>query len=120
MSWLMVYALNKDVSTIINKYCDRHPDLVIAKLQYKIVIFKNNGIILSHLVKLKKRHGEWIELYVIEPLELFTIPEKIKKVGEYLADHPRTSTEKAIKHIPEIKDIKELRKCQIKFERTRD
>ena len=120
MSWIMVHSLKNEIGKDINEFCKRNPDLLISRLNHNLYMLKNNGEVLTYLTKRKIRDKEWLELYAIEPLELFSMPEKVKKVGEYLANHPQTTTEKAIKHIPDIKDIKELKKCQIKFERIRD
>jgi len=120
MAWLMVYVLKDEIAVRIADFANRYPELLISKINRNVYIFKNDGETLAFLIKRKIMDKEWLELYIIEPLELYSIPEKIKKIGKYLAEHPQTTTEKAIKHIPEIKDIKELRKCQIKFERTRD
>ncbi len=121
MVWILINTLNKNSSQLINEYCKRNPEKLIAKLHYKVLILKNDGEVLAYLVKLKKRFGDWVELYVIQPLELFAIPEKIVRVGEYMANHKLgVTTEYAIRHIPEIEDLEELKKCQIKFERKRD
>lgn len=120
MTWIMVHILKHEIGIRFNEFCGRNSDLLIAKINRNIYIFKNSGEVLAFLAKRKIMDKEWIELYAIEPLELYSMPEKVKKVGEYLADHPQTTTEKAIKHIPDIKDIKELKKCQIKFEKVRD
>ncbi len=120
MVWIMIHALNKNASTRINDYCQRNPEKLIAKLHYKILLMKNDGEVLAYLVKLKKVYGEWIELFAIQPLELFSLPEKVLKVGEYMAEHKLGVTPKiAIKHIKEINDLEELQKCQIIFERIR-
>ncbi len=80
MVWIMIHALNKNASTRINDYCQRNPEKLIAKLHYKILLMKNDGEVLAYLVKLKKVYGEWIELFAIQPLELFSLPEKVLKV----------------------------------------
>ena len=120
MTWIMVHSLKHEISLRIKEFCERNPDLLISKMNMNTYIFKNDGESLAFLTKRKIMDGEWLELYVIEPLELYSIPEKVKKVGEYLAAHPQTTTKKALKHISEIKDIKELKKCQIKIKRRLD
>ena len=120
MVWILVHSLKKEISGNIDDFASRNPDLLISKLNYNLYILKNNGEVLTYLTKRKIRDKEWLELYVIAPLELFSMPGKVKKIGEYLANHPRTTIDKAITHIPDIEDIKELKKCQIKFERVQD
>ena len=120
MTWIMAHILKTEIGIIFNDFCERNPDLLISKVNRNVYIFKNSGEALAFLAKRKIMDKEWLELYAIEPLELYSMPEKVKKVGEYLANHPQTTTEKAITHIPDIEDIKELKKCQIKFERIRD
>lgn len=116
----MVHVLKDEIAVRVADFADRNPELLISKVNRNVYIFKNSGEALAFLAKRKIMDKEWIELYAIEPLELYSMPEKVKMVGEYLANHPQTTTEKAIKHIPDIEDIKELKKCQIKFERVQD
>ncbi|MCK4614627.1 MAG: hypothetical protein KAU14_07480 [Thermoplasmata archaeon] len=120
MTWIMVHILKPEIGIRFNEFCKRNPDLLISKINRNIYIFKNDGEALAFLTKRKIMDKEWIDLYAIEPLELFSMPEKVKRVGEFLAAHPQTTAKKAINHIPEINDMKELKKCQIRFERTRD
>ena len=120
MAWILVHSLKNEIGGNINDFINRNPDLLISRLNHNLYILKNNGKVLTYLTKRKIMDKEWLELYAIEPLELYSMPEKVKEVGGYLANHPRTTIKKAIKHIPEIKDVEELIQCQIRFARVRD
>jgi hypothetical protein len=87
------------------------------KLSTRVYFLRNNGEALAYLTKLKARNGGWVELYTVEPLEFFAIPEAAKRVGKYLAQHPRTSIKNAIAHTPGVKNLEELKECKIKYER---
>ena len=114
MPFLLIYATDKSAIDVLRLFHKNHPDLFVSKLDNKLYLLKNNGEALTYATKLMLRYKGFVDLFVVNHLSLRDIPEKIRRVAEWMETQPEIGLKKAIKHT-EIQDLKELRKIKLQY-----
>ena len=114
MPFLLIYVTDKSAIEATRRLYKRHSELFISKLDNKLYLLKNSGEALAYATKLMLRYKGFVDLFAVEQLNLRDIPEKIRRVAEWMETQPEIGLKKAIKHT-EIQDLKELRKIKLQY-----
>jgi hypothetical protein len=95
----MIHSSHNTSSTALRQFKGQYPKLFVTQLAEGVFLMENNGLSLALAMKLQKSFGGMIDVYVVERLLDAYVPEKVKKVAEYLDAHRRGVTlQNAIKN----------------------
>ena len=110
----MLYATERKAIDVLRKWYDRHRELFVARINSKVFLLKNTGEALVYATKLMLRYKGFVELFIVDNLTLRDIPEKVRRVAEWMENQPEIGLKKAIKRT-EIQDLEELRKIKLRY-----
>ena len=115
MTQIMVRCLSKKAQNSLFHMASgpTSHNFLVSKIDGKTFIFKNNGIILSYLTNLKKRYGLDVQIYAIDRIEEFDIPDPCRKAGGWMAQNTGRKLEDAIKNAGVSREV--LEKCKINY-----
>jgi len=114
MPFLMLYATDRNALKTVRNWHKRHPEFFVTQLDKKVFLLRNTGEILTYATKLMLQHKGFVDLFVVDSLSLRDIPEKIRRVAEWMENQPEIGLKKAIRHT-EIRDLKELREIKLQY-----
>ena len=114
MTFIMLYATERNALKTVRNWYKRHPEFFVGRFGNKVFLLRNTGEILAYATKLMLKHKGFVELFVVEQLDLRDIPEKVRRVAEWMENQPEIGLKKAIKHT-EIQDLNELRQIKLHY-----
>lgn len=114
MPFLLVYAVNKKVVEQLRKHKSRNPQLHVAQFGGKLFLMINNGEALAYATKLMLEHKGWVETFIVEPLTLDNVPEKVRRVAEWkllkpLAKYPKREETLEKQGLPSVEELRNVR-----------
>jgi len=114
MPFIMLYATDKNALLTLQNWYRRHPEFFVSRLDKKVFLLRNTGEVLAYATKLMLKYKGFVDLFVVDSLSLRDIPDKVRRVAEWMENQPEIGLTKAIKHT-EIRDLKELREIKLQY-----
>jgi len=114
MPFILIYATDSEAIKKLRMHKKNCPQLHVAQLSGKIFILVNNGEALTYATNLYLKHKGWVEIFIVEPLTLTQIPNKVRRAAEWRIEKPRgtyPTKEETLQNqnLPSLEDLRNIR-----------